>query len=85
MGQLAWLLLAVLLTLSAFAGWAVAGAIKRQWRQEPTDKALPLIAPGAWGEPDLTPPSVSPTTQAEVASLEALWALPSHRASRRAD
>jgi len=45
MGHLAWLLLAVLLILSAFAGWAVAGAIKRQWRQEPTDQALPLIAP----------------------------------------
>jgi hypothetical protein len=35
----------LLLILSAFAGWAVAGAIKRQWRQEPTDQALPLIAP----------------------------------------
>jgi hypothetical protein len=85
MGQLAWLLLAVLLILSALGGWAVAEAIKRQWRQEPTDQRQLLISPGVWGEPDLAPPSVLPVAQVEVARLEALWALPPHRASSEAD
>jgi hypothetical protein len=43
--------------------------------------ALPLISPGAWGEPDLAPPSTSAAARAEVAKLEALWTLPPHRAS----
>lgn len=42
---------------------------------------LPLISPGAWGEPDLAPPSTSAAAHAEVAKLEALWTLPPHRAS----
>ena len=81
MGQLAWLLLAVLLVPSALGGWAVAGAIKRQWRQEPTDQQLPLISPGAWGETDLAPPSKSADALAEVQQLEELWRLPAKRAT----
>ena len=64
------MLLAALVVLSALGGWAVAGAIKRQWRQEPTDQQLQLISPGAWGEPDLARPSVSPEALAEVAELK---------------
>lgn len=75
MGAFAWSLLAVLVVVSALGGWTASGAIQRRWRQE-------LIRPGAWGEPDSAPPSVSPDAQAEVAELEALWALPPHRASR---
>ena len=36
MGELAWLLL-VLVVLSGLGDWAAAGAIERQWRQEPID------------------------------------------------
>ena len=46
---------------------------------------LPLISPGAWGEPDLAPPSVSAAAHAEVVELEALWTLPPHRASTGTD
>jgi hypothetical protein len=46
---------------------------------------LPLISPGAWGEPDLAPPSTSPAAHAEIVELEALWALPPHRASTGPD
>ena len=45
----------------------------------------PLISPGAWGEPDLAPPSKSAAARAEVARLEALWTLPPHRASTGTD
>ena len=85
MDEFAWWLLAVLVVLSALGGWTVAGAIKRQWRQEPTDQQLPLISPGAWSEPDLAPPSTSAAARAEVAGLEALWTLPPHRASTGTD
>jgi hypothetical protein len=45
----------------------------------------PLISSGAWGEPDLAPPSTSAAARAEVAELEALWTLPPHRASTGTD
>ena len=45
----------------------------------------PLISPGAWGDPDLAPPSKSAAARAEVAQLEALWTLPPHRASTGTD
>jgi hypothetical protein len=32
-----------------------------------------LPSPGAWGEPDLAPPSQSPEALAEVAELESMW------------
>ena len=73
MGELAWSILAVLIVASAVAGWAVSGAIQRQWRQERGDGGLPLLSTRAWGEPDLTPPSLSPEALAEVAELEAMW------------
>ena len=78
-GAFAWAILAVLLVISALGGWAVAAAIQRSWRRlDQGDHELPLLSPGAWGEPDLAPPSTSPQALAEVAELEALW-----RQSRR--
>ena len=78
-GAFAWAILAVLLVISALGGWAVSAAIQRSWqRLDQGDHELPLLSPGAWGEPDLAPPSTSPEAMAEVAELEALW-----RQSRR--
>jgi hypothetical protein len=68
-GAFAWSLLAVLLVLSALGGWAVSGALQKQWREG--DQGSPSMSP--WGEPDLAPPSTSPDALAEVAELEALW------------
>jgi hypothetical protein len=68
----AWAILAVLLVISALIGWAVS-AMQRQWRLDKGDQGLLLLSPGAWGEPDLAPPSTSPEALAEVAELEALW------------
>ena len=83
--EFAWWLLAVLVVISALGGSAASAAIRRRWREEQGDQGMPLISPGAWGEPDFAPPSVSPEARAEVADLEALWALPPHRASRGTD
>jgi hypothetical protein len=78
-GAFAWAVLAVLLVISALGGWAVSAAIQRSWRRlDQGDHELPLLSPGAWGEPDLAPPSTSPQALAEVTELEALW-----RQSRR--
>jgi hypothetical protein len=78
-GAGAWAILASLLVISALGGWALAAAIQRSWRRlDQGDHELPLLSPGAWGEPDLAPPSTSPEAVAEVAELEALW-----RQSRR--
>jgi hypothetical protein len=68
-GPFAWSVLVVLLALSALGGWAVSGALQRQWRQG--DQVSPLIS--SWGEPDLAAPSRSADALAEVAELEALW------------
>jgi hypothetical protein len=46
---------------------------------------LPPISPGAWGEPDLAPPSTSAVARAEVTQLEALWSLPPHHANTGTD
>jgi hypothetical protein len=48
-------------------------------------RGLPLISPGAWGEPDLAPPSTSAAARSEVAQLEELWTMPPHRASTGTD
>ena len=79
--EFAWWLLAVLVVISALGGSAASAAIRRRWREEQGDQGMPLISPGAWGRS----PSVSPEARAEVADLEALWALPPHRASRKPD
>ena len=78
-GAFAWAILVVLLVISALGGCAVAAAIQRSWRRpDQGDHELPLLSPGAWGGPDLAPPSTSPEALAEVAELEVLW-----RRSRR--
>lgn len=84
-GVFAWALLAVLVVISALGGSVVSAVIKRSWRLDQGDHELPLVSPGAWGEPDLASPSVSPEARAEVVDLEALWSLPPHRASSGTD
>jgi hypothetical protein len=81
MEEFAWSILAVPVVISAIGGWVGSSAIQRRWRQQQGDQGLSLISREAWGEPDLDLPSVSPHAGAEVADLEALWSLPSHRAS----
>jgi hypothetical protein len=78
-GVFAWSLLAVLCVLSGLGGWALSGAIQKQWRHG--DQAVPLISPSR--APDLAAPSTSPDALAEVAELEALWrkSAPSGRAA----
>jgi hypothetical protein len=85
MGELAWSILAVLVVASALAGWAMSGAIQRQWRQERTDERPALMSPTAWGEPDLAPPSLTPEALAEVAELEATWRQAGHRRRASSD
>jgi hypothetical protein len=80
----AWAILAVLLVISALIGWAVS-AVRRQWRLDKGDHGLPLLSSGAWGEPDLAPPSTSPEALAEVAELEALWLQSGRRRSASSD
>jgi len=70
----AWVILIVLLLVTiAVVGWAVSVAIRTRRRLKKGDQGLLLLSPGAWGEPDLAPPSTSPEALAEVAELEALW------------
>jgi hypothetical protein len=66
-------ILVVILVIIALISSAVSVAVWRQWRQVNGDEGLPLLSPGAWGKPDLAPPSNSPEALAEVAELEALW------------
>jgi hypothetical protein len=48
--------LAVLLVISALGGSAVSAAIQGSWRRlNQGDHELPLLSPGAWGEPNLAP------------------------------
>jgi len=54
--EFAWWLLAVLVVISALGGSAASAAIRRRWREEQGDQGMPLISPGAWGEPDVAPP-----------------------------
>ena len=67
----AWAILAVFLASSALMGWAISATMRRRLKKG--DDGLPLLSPGAWGEPDLAPPSTAPEALAEVAELEALW------------
>jgi hypothetical protein len=86
-GEFAWWLLAVLLVLCALGGLAAAAAAIERWlrRLDQCDQDPALLTHGAWGDPDIGPPSVSPEARAEVAELEALWALPPHHASSGTD
>jgi hypothetical protein len=64
-------------------GWFLYLATKLR-RSQTLDGQLhrrPLSGAGAWGEPDLAPPSTSAAVRAEVAQLEEVWTLPPHRAS----
>ena len=58
--------------LWVWIGWHAIKAMGRSERSD-RDRDLPPISPGAWGEPDLAPPSTSPEALVEVAELEALW------------
>ena len=79
-------ILAVLFVASvALIGWAVSAAVQGLRRLERGDQGLPLLSPGAWGEPDLDPPSTSPEAVAEVAELEALWRLSGRRRPASSD
>ena len=79
-------ILAVLFLASvALIGWVVSAAMQGLRRLEKGDQGLPLLSPGAWGEPDLAPPSQSPEALAEVAELEALWRQPRHRRRASSD
>jgi hypothetical protein len=79
-------ILAVLFVASvALIGWAVSAAVQGLRRLEKGDQGLPLLSPGAWGEPDVDPPSTSPEAVAEVAELEALWQLSGRRRPASSD
>jgi hypothetical protein len=81
--DLALSIITVVGTLAIMWGWFMWLA-KRATRSdvdgEPHAQDLPVISPGAWGEPDVAPPSTSAGVPAEIAELEALWKLPARRA-----
>jgi len=78
-GDPGWVVVVVLIVISALIGWAVSAAMQRQWRLDKGNHIGPKLSRGAWGEPDLAPPSTSPEALAEVAALEALWRQSGHR------
>ena len=76
-------LLALVLALGTMVGTVAALRCWFGWllkRAQADENAGREPEPPAWGEPDLTPPSNSPAARAEAAELDALWALPPHRA-----
>jgi hypothetical protein len=75
--------LTVLACMAMLLGWFfyLDSKLRRSQSADGRPHGLPLTSPGAWGEPDLAPPSTSPVALAEVAELEALWSVPPHRAS----
>ena len=68
METIVWSVWAVLIVVSAVAGWTGSAALQRRWRLEGGPERL-LV----WNRPDLARPSTSPEARAEVAELEALW------------
>ena len=56
--------------------WAESKLRRSRATDERRRQALRLTAPGAWGEPDLTPPSTSAAARTEIDQLEELWRLP---------
>jgi hypothetical protein len=79
--------LTVLACMAMLLGWFfyLDSKLRRSQSADGCPHGLPLTSPGAWGEPDLAPPSTSPVALAEVAELEALWSVPPHRASAGTD
>jgi hypothetical protein len=79
--------LTVLACMAMLLGWFfyLDSKLRRSQSADGRPHGLPLTRPGAWGEPDLAPPSTSPVALTEVAELEALWSVPPHRASAGTD
>ena len=78
-GGFSWVFLALFVAFGGLWGSVIWHAIKTERGSERAEQGPPLLSPGAWGEPDLAPPSQSPEALAEVAQLDALWRQPSHR------
>lgn len=56
--------------------WIAGRAMQAGTEHVPGVPPLPSISSDGRGEPDLPPPSTSPTARAEIAELETLWELP---------
>jgi len=80
-------LLTVVGCLAMLLGWFfwLEGKLRRSRTADERHAQGRRAWPGAWGEPDLAPPSTSAAARAETAQLEELWGLPARRRSRRAD
>ena len=63
--------------LAMLLGWFL--WFEAKLRQSTAAKGQPSINAGAWGEPDLAPPTISAAAGTEIAQLEKLWRLPARR------
>ena len=63
--------------LAMLLGWFL--WFKTKLRQSTAADGRPSTSAGAWGEPDLAPPSPSAAARTEMAQLEKLWRLPARR------
>jgi hypothetical protein len=79
-----WSFFVLFVAIGGLWGW-VAWHASKAMRSKHSDRKLPLLSPGAWGEPDLAAPSRSPEALAEVAELEALWRQPRRRRTTSSD
>ena len=84
-GFSSWVFLALFVAFGGLWGSVIWHAITTERDSERAEQGPPLLSPGAWGEPDLAPPSQSPEALAEVAELEALWRQPRHRRRASSD
>jgi hypothetical protein len=70
-------LLTVVGCLAMLLGWFL--WFETKLRQSTAAKGRPSIKAGAWGKPDLAPPSTSAAAGTQIAQLEELWRLPARR------